>query len=144
MAHVRAQIRDAVVTAVTGLGATVTKSRFFPNDASALPVFLVYTVNESVDVGQGSGAATMMRTLSVVIDASAQAAESALDDALDAFAVSIETAVGGNTFSGLALETRLVSTEMNTSTDGNKPLGTVRLMFDVIYRTIRTNPSTTV
>ena len=144
MAHVRAQIRDAVATAITGLGATVLKSRFFPNDEAALPVFLVYTVNESVDVASGSGSQTMMRTLSVIVDASTQAAEDALDDALDAFAVLIETAVGNNKFSGLALDTRLTSTEMNTSTDGRKPLGTVRLMFDVIYRTTRTNPSTSV
>ena len=144
MAHVRAQIRDAVATALTGLGATVIKSRFFPNDEASLPVFLVYTVNEAVDLGMASGSDTMFRRLSVIVDASAIDDEQTLDDTLDNFAVSIETALAGNTYSSIALDTDLTSTEINTSTEGRQPLGTVRLTFEVLYRTSKTNPATAV
>jgi hypothetical protein len=144
MAHVRAQIRDAVATALTGLGATVIKSRFFPNDESALPVFLVYTVSENIDMSRSSAPTTVFRVLSLTVDASAADDEQTLDDTLDDFAVSIETALAGNRFGGLALYTDLASTEINTSTEGRQPLGTARLTFEILYRTSNTNPETAV
>ena len=58
-----------------------------------------------------------------------------LDDTLDDFAALIEAALAGETYSGLAIDTVLLSTETNLDTSGNLPVGVARLVFSVTYRT---------
>jgi len=143
MPHVRAQIRDAVVTAVTGLGATVKPTRKFPTNAAELPRIHVYTNRERVDEDMSS-LTTQTRILELSVETVATGAEATLDDTIDAFCVSLETALVGNKLSGLALDTQLTVTEIDVDSTGKEPIAAARLTFDVTYRTIRAAPETAI
>ncbi len=143
MAHVRAQIRDAIVTAVTGLGATVKATRKFPTNAAELPRIHVYSMSERIDDAP-SNLGTQGRVLSVMIEVVATGAETTLDDTIDDFCVSIENALESSKLSGLALNTALTTTEIDVDSTGKEPIGAARLTFEVIYRTIRGTPQTAV
>lgn len=141
MAHVRAQIRNAVVTAVTGLGATVKATRKWPTNVSELPRIHVYTLSEEMDDGSTT---TQFRRLSLAVEIIASAAEETLDDTLDAFAVSVETALESNTLGGLVLDCRLTGTEIAIDSSGQETVGSAGLTFDALYHTIRAAPETAV
>ena len=140
MAHVRAQVRDAVVTAVTGLGATVKATRQFSTNAAELPRIHVYTTDERVDPQFASGLTTQGRVLSVSVEAITTGTEATLDDTLDDLCVSIETALESSKLGGIALNTTLTTTEIDVDATGKSPVGGARLTFEVIYRTIRGTP----
>jgi len=173
MAHVRAQIRDAVALVVTGLGATVKKTRKFPTNAAELPRFHVYTMSERLD-DNSSNLYAQGRILTLAIEAVATGGEDALDDTLDAFAVSIESALeSSKNYSPLvvnrdgevvvnrdgqfvvldatpdsddytAVDTKYISVEIDIDSTGKESIGAARLTFEVLYRTIRGAPQTAV
>ena len=52
MAHVRQQIRDQIVTALTGLtttGSNVFRSRIFPLEQTKLPALCIFTKSEATE-----------------------------------------------------------------------------------------------
>ncbi len=68
MAHVRKQIRDAIVTAVTGLtttGSNVFRSRIYPLESGKLPGLCVYTKSETVEFDTLTRSRSIMRDLEV-------------------------------------------------------------------------------
>ncbi len=142
MAHVRAQIRDAVAVLLAGNGATVIKTRTYPLNDPELPMFMVYTNTERSELDSIGSTAALMRELDIVIEIVASGAINTLDDTLDDFAAVVEAALADQTYSGLAKDTNLSSTETEISVEGNTPIGMIRLTFAVMYRTV-TNDATT-
>lgn len=142
MAHVRAQIRDAVVAKITGLGATVLAQRTYPLNDIKLPVFLVYTGEESSEPESFGAAIILGRELELLIKVIAQGSSATLDDTLDDFAVAIEAVLADEQYSGLAKDTILMSTSTELSADGNKPVGMMKLTYGIRYRTVTNDAAT--
>ena len=66
MSHVRKQIRDAVVTALTGLsttGSRVYKSRIYPLETGKLPGLAIYTKSEEIQNNTIGAPRTQIRIL---------------------------------------------------------------------------------
>jgi len=141
MAHIRAQIRDAAVAALAGLGATVKSTRFAPTNASQLPRFHVYTVSENV---VGGTLDKQIRVLSLAVEVIATGHEETLDDTLDDFAVSIETALENNTLGGLCYGLALTTTDMTVESGKEAPIGGERLTFEAKYRSVMAAPTVSV
>lgn len=144
MPHARSQIRDAVVTAVTGLtttGSNVFASRVYPH--ATLPSLAVYTVAESVQDEEGTLGTKQHRALEVIVEARAKAAAAAtLDDTLDTIAAEVEAAlVADRTLGGLAKWTEYQEAEIELDAEAEQPVGLARLTFAVIYRVDGTDPT---
>lgn len=142
MAHLRKQIRDKVTTRVTGLattGARVYQTRFYPMQASALPGLLVYTLREISEPETMTRPRKYIRTVDFMIEGMAKGT-SGLDNTLDQIAVEVEEAIlSAPTFDGLAKETILTGTEIDYNSDGEQPVGSIRMTFSVRYRTSETD-----
>jgi hypothetical protein len=148
MSHVRQQIRDAVVDAVTLLNTTdrnVFRTRVYPMDRQSLPGLCVYTSSESSEPNTIGGLKTVsayLRTVSVNIEAYAKASAD-LDNDLDDISVEVETAMAqDSTLNGLVEDVVLTSTEIDImGGDSEQPVGVLKLSYDIIYRTTLADPS---
>lgn len=149
MAHVRNQIRDAVVTLLTGLsttGAEVYPGRTRPLPAGHAPTLLVYAVSERAQIhAQGGGAgAIQIRDLTLAIEGRVTMA-GVPDDTLDTIAAEVETAmVADPSLGGLTVEVTLISTRIDTQSPGESQAGEVRLEYRVVYRTRENAPETAI
>ena len=147
MSHARKQIRDAVVTIVTGLtttGANVFKSRKAPlfDKDTELPCLCIYTEDEEIDEEKGKHAGLSYRYLELKITGYAEDA-STLDDTLDDIAAEVETAVLADRRLGLGvIDTFLLSSEKEETVEAEKPLGKIELTFKVSYLTETGKPGT--
>lgn len=91
MAHVRQQIRDALVTLLTGLattGSNVFAFRIFPQDTDVLPSINITTPSDSQDKDFSSTSTIQTRTLIVPIEIRAKATTFA--DVIDTIALEVE------------------------------------------------------
>ena len=80
--------------------------------------------------------------LTVMVEGYARTASN-LDDTLDTISAEVETAVASDpTCNALALDTVLQSTEIEYDSEGDQPIGSVRLSFSVHYQTKTTVPTT--
>lgn len=144
MAHVRQQIREAAATLVTGLtttGANVFQSRVYNLQESQLPALLVYTSQEAIELADGTLDAPQ-RILSLVIEGKAQATAN-VEDTLDDIAKEVEIALGADiTVGGLAHGNDLTNTLKQVTAEGDQPIGSVQLTYDVKYRTPFGDPET--
>ena len=147
MAHVRKNIRDSVVTAVTGLtttGTNVYRTRVYPLASGKLPGLAVYTssessINETVTIPR-----TKSRTLELVVEGYVSGTAN-LDNTLDTIAVEVEEAlVADVTRGGLAKDTQLISTETELIGEGEKVAGLIRLTFEIMYSTRENDVETAV
>lgn len=139
MAHVRQQIRDAVVVAVTNLtttGSNVFRSRVFPLESAKLPALAVYTKSESIEYETMNFPRSTNRTLNLGVEAFVKSSNN-FDNLLDNIAVEVEEALTTNaTLQNLVKDTRIASFEADYSGDGETTIGIGR--FDVVleYRTL--------
>lgn len=141
MSHVRTQIRDRVAVDLAGVG-TVLKSRAYSVAEDELPVLLVFTNNETM--GIESFSETLERQLQVVVEIIAQET-AGLDAAVDDLIADVEIALGADpTLNGLVMECLPLSIEIATSTEGAKPIARARLVYQAVYRTAVTDPSTVI
>jgi hypothetical protein len=148
VAHQRKQIRDAIVarligapdpqtdpeTFATAAGARVFANRAKPLFPSELPAILVYTKNETSQISN-EAPREYNRGLVVQIEIVASALSAgSLDDALDALAEQVETAIfSEETFGGLVTDTILGETEMELLEEGEKPIGAARISLSMPY-----------
>ena len=139
MAHVRQQIRDAVVVAVTNLtttGSNVFRSRVFPLESAKLPALAVYTKSETIEYETMNFPRSTNRTLNLGVEAFVKSSNN-FDNLLDNIAVEVEEALTTNaTLQNLVKDTRIASFEADYSGDGETTIGIGR--FDVVleYRTL--------
>lgn len=152
MAHARRQIRDALVTAVTGLattGSRVYKSRSLPLTAADLPALCVYAREDTPDYSLGRMAKTPQRTVElhvegyVKVETSAtslgggawQVSSEAVDNTLDAIATEVETAVFANGALAALCTTGLYlgRQELRTDALGDENVGVIDMIFLANY-----------
>lgn len=143
--HVRQQLRDAIVTVVTGLaltGARVYTARVYPAQEAELPHLEVNTVDETADVISMS----MDIERRVVIEITARArATSALASSLDTIAEQVETALGGAvTVSGKYVPLYYQGASIDFSGDADQPLGVATLRYQATLYTAANAPGTLV
>jgi hypothetical protein len=140
MAHQRQLIREAVktllVAAATAAGSRVYESRTVALKQTELPAIAVYTLQEEVDPGSANSAPReLKRTLELAVEGAVKGTAN-VDDALDALAAQVECAMARDeTFGGKAGDSFLSATEIDLADDGRQPIGLVRLVYSVTYRT---------
>lgn len=150
--HLRKQLRDAAVEALTGLPTTadrvkVGRTRPLPKDHAA--TLLVYTRSETSSRSANGRPPKLDRTVILDVEGRVSMAD-VPDDTLDQIAVEVEAALWGTvdpvgTFlNGLVMNLRLVSTEIITQADGDKHIGGIRLEYQAIYRTAEGTPTAAV
>lgn len=143
--HLRQQIRDAAVTALTGLtttGSNVFATRFYPQETSNLPCLLVYTLSEESAPESTGATGTMARSLLLAIDGVARAVAS-LDETLDDIAKEVEVALMADvTLGGLAKDAFIEATEIEVDAIGDKPVGVIKMEFNVMYLAVKNAPDT--
>lgn len=148
MAHVRTQIRNALRAAlVAGLPASgyeVFGSRKYArNHTRATAVVDMRFLNINVERQTMDDART--HTASLYIRVQRDAAEDALDDALDADEVIITAVVEGADWSGLLEEDpELVQVNFSGDSEGDVALGSIILRYDVQYRINKSFPQTVI
>lgn len=147
MSHVRQDIRDNIVTALTGLsitGSNVYKTRVYPLANNKLPGLCVYTGSETSEAVTLTRPRTKLRVLEVFVESYATATAD-LDDALDDICVEVEEALALDvTRGGKAKDTVVTATEMEFSGEGDKPVGVARMTVTVTYMTTENNVETAV
>lgn len=136
MSHVRKQIRDAVVTALTPLGG-VHASRVYAVQPEELPVYLVYAGPEEIT----GDFQTLERRLQVIVEIVADGQD--FDDTLDAQLVLVEEALTGD-LSDLLVAMQPLSIEVLATAEGATPISRARITFEALYRTSYTDPETSI
>ena len=147
MAHVRKQIRDAIVTATTGLsitGSNVFRSRIYPIEQTKLPGLCIFTKSEAVEFDTLTMSRSVNRVLDVTIEAYVSSTTN-YDNTLDQIAVEVEEALAADpTLGSLAKDTQVTAFEADFSGDGEQPVAIGRFTVTVQYRTSETDVETAV
>lgn len=145
MAHVRKQIRDAIVTALTGLtttGSNVFRSRIYPLEKVKLPGICVYTQSESTEFDTMTISRSIQRELEVAVEAYVTATLN-YDNTLDTIAVEVEEALAADvTLGGLCKDLQVTAFEADFSGDGEQPVAVGRFTVAVQYRTAENDVET--
>lgn len=142
--HVRRQIRDAALTALTGLattGAHVYASRVDELQDTNLPALRIITNDEQVDIDSMGASRLVERTLTLVVEACVKENDT-FDDTLDQIFKEVETAIAANQGMGGAKYVQLGSIEVEMSGEGEKDVGIGRMTFEVYYITAFNAPDT--
>ena len=143
MSHARTSIRDAFVSALTGLTTTksrVYKSRVYPLDNDNLPGLTVFVSTEEIDEEEGKIARIQHRYCEIVVKGYDKLT-AGLDDQLDTIAEEVETAIFNTTIPG-SYGLDLINSESDIKTGAEKPVGEITLTFRVQYLTEEGAPNT--
>lgn len=140
--HLHKQIRDATVTALTGLATTATRvyaNRLMPLPDVLSPSLLITLDDESATPLTLSANPLYERTLSLSVAAMAKAT-SALDDTLDQISKEVETALAaGITVGGRRLDFTYAGMTFDDE-QSDKPVGIKRMSFTIPYTAAANQP----
>lgn len=140
--HVRKQLRDAVVTALTGLattGANAFGARVYPLQDDELPALRIFTASEDALASTIHVPALIERAVHLVVEGVAKATAD-LDDTLDAIGLEVETALAP----GMVLGSRTIALTysgcgIELSGEGEKVTGSISMRFEaVLYNAANT------
>lgn len=139
--HERQAIRAAMVALLKGntdADQRVFQSRQSPVRDHELPAICLYTDSEVTEPASFKTAPRELeRVLTVAIDAYIAAPNNdadQLDDALDAMAVQIETALDADPdFDGSVFWSGLAATEFAVALEGKRPIGVLHLEYTCVY-----------
>ena len=141
MSHVRQQIREATGTLLSGLVTTSTRifeSRVYNLQETELPCLVITTNDESVEEGTLKA---LIRSLTLTIEGKAKATTN-LDDTLDTIASEVEIKMATSpTLGGKVVGHSLSTTSIEMSVEGDQPIGSISLNYDVVYMTPEGNPT---
>jgi hypothetical protein len=138
--HPRQVLRQAVVDLLkrsnTAAGESVFPSREVPWRSVELPGIAVYSLEESSDRQHTEG--ELVRHVVLAIHAVVRLNE-LVDDALDELALQIEKAMAADqTLGGIAVSSFLSGTDISVDESTARPVGAIRLAYDVRYHTTAT------
>lgn len=144
--HVRTQIRNAAVAALTGL--PTAGSRVFARRLSALrepdlPCLLVNTDGERIEAITVHSPSMLERSMRLAVRGVAMD-DDRLDDTLDTLAADVETALGDTTLGGLAKSVLLDTVEIEAGDELQYPAGVISLNYNIIYMTSATAPTSAI
>ena len=140
MSHPRSTIRNAIINQLNGK--TDAEDRIYGNRAKPLfdqflPAILVYVKDENIieERYETDGFGTLKRELEIAIEAVILGGDD-FDQKLDDLSSQIENALDGFEFETRKSDIiKLKSTEIDSSIEGSKIYGAVRLTYSVTYRT---------
>jgi len=139
MSHVRQQIRDEIVTTLTGLtttGSNVFRSRIFPLEETNLPALCIYTKSETSEYDTIGLPRSVNRVLDVAVEAYVKGVSN-YDNTLDTIAVQMEEAIAADiTLGNLAKDAQITAFEADFAGDGEQPVAVGRFTVTVEYRTV--------
>ena len=145
--HVRMQIRNQVVTQLTGLTTTAARvfdSRVYPLEDANLPALLIYTKSETSEPIEIGTNRTSERLLSLNIEAYVKSTTN-FEDTLDTVCKEVEQAIAADpTLSGKAKDCYIESTEIEFNAEGEKPLAFCSLTFLTSYYVQEQSPDVAV
>ena len=145
MSHVRQQIRDDIVTTLTGLtttGSNVFRSRIFPLEQTNLPALCIYTKSEASEYDTIGLPRSVNRILDVAVEAYVKGVSN-YDNTLDTIAVEVEEAIAADvTLGGLAKDAQITAFEADFAGDGEQPVAVGRFTVTVEYRTVENDVET--
>jgi hypothetical protein len=139
--HERALLRKAIAADLVGQTAAanrVFQTRLEPMQETELPALTVYVEEESVDpASEDTAPRELTRLAQVAIVGWVRASPAtAVEDALDDLALEIETVMDRQMeHGGTVAKSILSSTEIAMKMDGSRPMGAIRLVYSVTYRT---------
>lgn len=137
MAHVRKQIRDEIIARLLTDLASDVSTRVFPNRfrtlmTAELPAILVYTLEEQSEKAV-EAPREYSRKVSIAVEIVVRANDS-LDDTLDALAEKVENSIfKDETWGGKANDTLLGDTSVDLLSEGEKPVGGMKIELIVDY-----------
>lgn len=145
--HPRKQIRDAIVSSLsgkTGAGAKVYANRVRPWRGGNLPAIGVYLSSETAD-HEDSSPRHYLREADIVVEIVA-AADGQLDDLLDAIALQVEAVILADptmdaTLGDLLEDLVMTGTETQLDKDGDTIIGKAAITFTATYRTLPPEPT---
>lgn len=147
MAHLRKQIRNKIITLLTGLDTTgdnVFNSRSYPLQKADLPGLCIYTKSEETDDTEGKLDVFDDRDLSISVQAYDRVSDG-LPDTLDDIAEEVETAILANEYlDGLAVQTNFTGFTSAFVSDAENRFGMIDITISVRYRTLTGDPGTQV
>jgi hypothetical protein len=147
MSHVRQQIRDDIVTTLTGLtttGSNIFRSRIFPLEETNLPALCIYTKSETSEYDTIGLPRSVNRVLDVAVEAYVKGVSN-YDNTLDTIAVEMEEAIAADiTLGGLAKDAQITAFEADFAGDGEQPVAVGRFTVTVQYRTVENDVETAV
>ena len=140
MSHPRSTIRNAIINQLNGK--TDAEDRIYGNRAKPLfdqflPAILVYVKDENIieERYETDGFGPLKRELEIAIEAVILGGDD-FDQKLDDLSSQIENALYGFEFETRKSDIiKLKSTEIDSSIEGSKIYGAVRLTYSVTYRT---------
>ena len=145
MSHVRQQIRDDIVTTLTGLtttGSNVFRSRIFPLEETNLPALCIYTKSEASEYDTIGLPRSVNRVLDVAVEAYVKGVSN-YDNTLDTIAVEVEEAIAADiTLGGVAKDAQITAFEADFAGDGEQPVAVGRFTITVEYRTVENDVET--
>lgn len=145
--HVRNQVRDAAVTALTGLTTTTTHvsaNRDRSLQSADLPGLRIYTGSESVSLLSLGGSRTRERVLELVVEACAKS-NSTVADTIDDICKEVETALDNdNTLGGKCKWIEPAGFEFELDGEADKTIAVGRMTFTVHYYTRKGAPDVSV
>ena len=145
MSHVRQQIRDDIVTTLTGLtttGSNVFRSRIFPLEETNLPALCIYTKSETSEYDTIGLPRSVNRVLDVAVEAYVKGVSN-YDNTLDTIAVEVEEAIAADvTLGGVAKDAQITAFEADFAGDGEQPVAVGRFTITVEYRTVENDVET--
>lgn len=135
--HLRRQIREGVATAITGLtttGAHVSQSRVYPLADADLPALCVYSERESSEPTTIHSPRVMDRKVEVIVEGVVKAVTD-FDDMLDQIAKEVEIALAYPVaaLAGIAKLVTLTATEIGYAGTAERPVGRVRMTYEIEY-----------
>lgn len=143
MSHLRTQIRQRIVTNLTGLtttGTNVYDTRVYPLASDKLPGLAIYTKAETTEYETMRPPRTLRKTITAVIEIYVKMT-STFDEVLDTIAAEIEAALYSDlTQNGLAFDTKVLSFEADFGGDAEQPLGQGTMEVEVIYAATEGSP----
>ena len=143
--HLRRQIRERIVTDVTGLsttGSNVFQSRAYPIEESKVPCLLVYDNEETVEIRSMGAIRGISSELIVNIEGYCQGGDGAtVMNTLAAIQKEVQIAMQGDIkINNLARESYLTSADASINAEATKPTGSVRLSYLVTYQYLENAP----
>tara|TARA_R110002033_G_scaffold45198_1_gene88473 strand:- start:53 stop:490 length:438 start_codon:yes stop_codon:yes gene_type:complete len=142
MAHARQQIREQLVTTLTGL--TSTASRVYDTriyNHAQLPSLTIYADQDTVDLEQSTGT-QHWHDLQLRVEARAKAKDG-VEDAIDTICAEIETAIyADTTLNAKVVDVRLEETSIEYSVEQDQPIAMATLTLMAVYRIAPGAPST--
>ena len=142
--HVSEQIVAAAKTALTGLattGANVFDSRVYPVQDSELPCLLIDQGNETSDIASMGSDRVTERSMELVVVAKVKQ-NTSYRTVINTIRKEVEVVLAANQGIGGAKYVQPKSCEIELAGEGEKPVASATLTFEVPYYTALSTPDT--